>query len=123
MGTTTMTFGEQLRARRGEIGLGLRAFALEAQLDPGNLSRYERGLLLAPQEPAVLDRIARTLKLRPGSAGRTELLDLAAASTGRLPADLLSEPEIVARMPLIFRTLRGKASRAELLRLAERLAR
>ena len=39
------TFGELLRARREELRLGLREFAIRADLDPGNLSKIERGRL------------------------------------------------------------------------------
>ena len=36
-------FGEMLRKRRKELRLGLREFALKAEMDPGNLSKIERG--------------------------------------------------------------------------------
>lgn len=119
--STAHTFGEWLRARRAEIGLGLRAFAQQTGLDPGNLSKYERGLLSPPQDPATLERIATALKLKVGSAEYAEFTDLAAASAGRIPADLAADPKLLARMPLLFRTARGKMTREELIRLAERL--
>jgi transcriptional regulator with XRE-family HTH domain len=119
--STPQTFGEWLRARRAEIGLGLRAFAQQTGLDPGNLSKYERGLLPPPQDPTTLARIAAALRLKAGSAEHGEFIDLAAASAGRIPPDLAADPKLLARMPLLFRTARGKMSRDELIRLAEKL--
>lgn len=113
------TFGEWLRGRRGVVGLGLRAFAQQTGLDPGNLSKYERGVLPPPQDEQTLQRIADALKLKKGSSEYREFTDLAAASAGRIPPDLASDPKVLARMPLLFRTARGKMSRDDLLRLAE----
>ncbi len=64
-GKETMSFfGELLRKRRKELRLGLREFALKAGLDPGNLSKIERGRLGAPQSDEVLGRICRALPAR-----------------------------------------------------------
>ena len=114
-------FGQWVRQRREKIGLNLRTFAVETGMDPGNLSKYERGVLPAPQDPDVLRRFAAALKLKPGSAEMQQFKDLAAASAGRLPPDLVNDPALLAKMPLLFRTARKKLTRDELLRLAERL--
>ena len=115
-------FGPWVRRRRGEINLTLRRFALETELDPGNLSKYERQLLPPPQDPSTLERMARALQLRKGTDAHREFTDLAAASAGRIPADLQSDPKVVARMPLLFRTVRGrKFSREDLIELADKL--
>jgi transcriptional regulator with XRE-family HTH domain len=121
MKATNDTFGQWVRRRREKVGISLRGFALATGLDPGNLSKYERGALPAPQEPKVLNRIAAALKLRPGSAELQEFRDLAATSAGRIPPDLAEDPALLAKMPLLFRTARKKLTRDELLRLAERL--
>ncbi len=115
-------FGPWVRYRRAEISLTLRRFALETELDPGNLSKYERGLLPPPQVPGTLEKMARALKLRKGTDAHREFTDLAAASAGRIPADLQSDPKIIARMPLLFRAVRGrKFSREDLVELADKL--
>jgi hypothetical protein len=36
------------------------------------------------------------------------LFDLAAAAKGRVPEDLMEDARVVAKLPLVFRTLRGK---------------
>jgi len=35
-------------------------------------------------------------------------MDLAAAAKGRVPQDLLSDEEVAAKLPILFRTLRSK---------------
>jgi transcriptional regulator with XRE-family HTH domain len=120
-GAVGSRFGGWLRRRREEIEMPLRTFAIRSGLDPGNLSKYERGILPAPQEPDTLERIARALGLKKDSVEEREFLDLASASAGRIPPDIANDPEVLARMPLLFRTARGKLTRDELIQLAERL--
>jgi len=114
-------FGAWVRSRREQLGLSLREFALASGLDPGNLSKYERELLPAPQEQDTLKRIATALKLKHGTREYEDFVDLAAASAGRIPPDLAADPRVLSKMPLLFRTARGKLSRAKLIELAERL--
>lgn len=101
-------FGEFVRQRRAELRLSLRAFAEVAEMDPGNASRIERGQVPPPESTEILDRIAAALQLVPASPEHERLTDLAAAAKGRLPADLLSDAEVAARLPILFRTLRSK---------------
>ena len=113
-------FGELLRKRRKELRLGLREFALKAGLDPGNLSKIERGRLGAPQSDEVLGRICRALEYDPRSDESQALMDLAAAETGRIPPDILDDQEVMVRMPLLLRTVQNKRlSPEELDRLVE----
>jgi len=101
-------FGEFFKAKRQALGLTLREFCLKHQLDPGNLSRLERGLLPPPQDRKRLEEYAKYLELRQGSDNWYTFFDLAAAAKGRLPAELLEDEQLVAKLPLVFRTLRGK---------------
>jgi transcriptional regulator with XRE-family HTH domain len=105
---TAKTFGEFFKDRRIARGLTLRAFCAEAGLDAGNLSKLERGILPPPESREKLEEYAKHLRIEEGSAAWFELFDLAAAEKGRLPADLADDQEIVARLPLLFRTLRGE---------------
>jgi transcriptional regulator with XRE-family HTH domain len=101
-------FGDFVKERRTQLRLSLRAFAEAAGMDPGNASRIERGLVPPPESPEVLGRIAGALQLEEGSEEFETLTDFAAAAKGRLPADLLSDSEVAARLPILFRTLRSK---------------
>ena len=121
--TPASTFGEWLKIQRTETGLTLRTFADKCGIDPGNLSRYERGVVPPPQGE-TLTRIAAALGLREGSEDWQMLHDLAAITAGRIPKDLAEDPALVGRLPVLFRAARGKKlSRDELLRLAERIRR
>lgn len=87
----------------------LRAFAKRANMDPGNASRIERGRLAPPQGEEILARVAHALELKAGSAEWQNLLDLAAAANGRVPTDILSDGDAMARLPVLFRTVRNKS--------------
>ncbi len=116
-------FGEWLKGKRAERRITLRAFAEKCGIDPGNLSRYERGLLPPPQGGG-LGRIGKALGLREGSEDWQTLHDLAAIRAGKLPRDLAEDPSLAARLPVLFRAARTKKlTREELLRLAERIRR
>lgn len=101
-------FGEFFKVKRQALGLTLREFCLKHKLDPGNMSRMERGLLPPPQERQRLEEYAEYLALKPGSDDWYAFFDTAAAAKGRLPDELLEDEEVVAKLPLVFRTLRGK---------------
>ena len=114
-------FGPWVRQRREHLRLPLRRLAEVSGLDPGNLSKYERGLIAPPKDEATLKRMANGLELKEGTDSYREFLDIAAASAGRLPADL-QNPKMVARMPFLFRAARGrKLTRQELEKLAQQL--
>ena len=100
------TFGTYFKERRIKLGLTLRQFCEDHGVDPGNLSKIERSVLSPPKDE-ILKKYAHCLKLREASDEWYEFFDLAAAESGRLPKDL-REKEIVARMPFLFRTIRGK---------------
>jgi transcriptional regulator with XRE-family HTH domain len=103
---TTSRFGVFVRDRRGEIRLTLRAFAERAAIDPGNLSKMERGRESPPQDEAVLDRICRALELEEPAA--RELKDIALVENGRIPSDILENEELMARMPVLLRTVNNQ---------------
>jgi len=101
-------FGEFVKARRAELRLSLRAFAEAAGMDPGNASRIERGQVSPPESPEILSRVAKALGLKAKTPLYQQLMDLAAAAKGRIPDDLLTDEEVAARLPVLFRTLRSK---------------
>ncbi|HEU4401325.1 MAG TPA: helix-turn-helix transcriptional regulator, partial [Candidatus Polarisedimenticolia bacterium] len=84
-----------MKGRRIERRVTLREFAEKSGIDPGNLSKYERGLLPPPQGD-TLHRIARTLGLKVNTEEWEELEDLAAAAAGRIPKDLAQDPAVVS---------------------------
>ena len=120
----TRHFGAYLKKLRISSGLTLRAFCIKNGFDPGNYSRLERGLLPPPHSEEKLKEYARALGLKRGSDEWLEFFDQAAAVRGQLPKDLLSDEEVVAKLPLLFRTLRGAPVPSEKLdQLVEKIRR
>lgn len=101
------SFGAFFHAKRMATGLTLRQFCLKHGLDPGNISKLERGLLPPPESRKKLEQYACSLGLEPGSGDWFEFFDLAAAERGRIPEELMEDKKIVQKLPAVFRTLRG----------------
>jgi len=119
-----VSFGGFFKESRIRRGLTLRAFCQQYGFDPGNLSRLERDILAPPEAHEKLEEYATALGLTPGSAEWFEFFDRAAAARGRLPADLASDEQLLGKLPVLFRTLRGaKVDEEKLDRLIERIRR
>ncbi len=103
-----MKFGKFFKELRIDLNKTLRQFCFENELDPGNISKLERGLLPPPQSREKLEEYAKLLKIKKGSDEWYTFFDLAAAETGRIPDDLMEEKEIEDKLPIFFRTLRGQ---------------
>lgn len=101
-------FAMLLKRLRIERGLTLREFCSRQGFDPGNYSRLERGVFNPPRDRKKLEQYARALGITPGSDDWLEFFDTAAASRGEIPEDLLSDGEVVQKLPVLFRTLRAK---------------
>ena len=107
MAMSPNAFSKLLRRLRTEQGLTLREFCLRNGFDPGNYSRLERGLYPPPESRECLEKYAVALGLAPGSDPWLEFFDVAAAERGRIPDDLMSDAEVVEKLPVLFRTMRG----------------
>lgn len=101
-------FGEYFaEMRRQRLGVSLREFCTENGFDAGNMSRLERGRMAVPASREILERYARALGLKDNTDEWIQFFDLAAAERGEIPPDLLSDEEVVKKLPVLFRTLRG----------------
>ena len=103
-----MGFGDTVRERRKELRLGLREFAQRAGMDPGNLSKIERGRLGAPQSEETLNRICEALEWKQGSDAAGALKAQAAIENGQIPAEFLQDEVVMAKLPLLLRTLQNR---------------
>lgn len=118
------TFGAYFKELRIARKLTLRQFCEAHGYDPGNISKLERGMLPPPESEAKLTEYAKALKIRRGSDAWYEFFDLARAARGKLPPEVLRKRDVVARLPLLFRTLRGqKVSNQKLSELIEMIRR
>ena len=101
-------FGDFVRAIRIDNGMTLRKFCEVSKLDPGNVSKTERGKLRPPSSDGKLRRYASFLGIEEGSELWSEFFDRAAACKGEIPHEILDDSELASQLPLIFRTIRGK---------------
>ena len=101
------SFGGFLKRLRIGRGLSLRQFCLQNGFDPGNYSRLERGLFPPPQKHELLEKYATALALERGSDEWIELFDIASAEKGQIPKDIMSDEELVDKLPVVFRTMRA----------------
>lgn len=97
-------FNEFIKQKRVEKEITLREFCRAAELDPSNWSKVERGLADPPKSKEMLERIAEALRL--DKEDKNTLLDLAMIES--IPADLRPEENILEKLPLFFRTVRGE---------------
>src|SRR4030043_1787300 len=117
-----LTFGEFFKEKRIALKKTLRQFCAENKLDPGNISRLERGMMPPPQGSDKLEEYARYLQIKKGTDDWYKFFDLAAADRGIIPKDLMSAHEVVRMLPVFFRTLRGqKPTEEEMTKLVEKI--
>ena len=101
------SFGQFFKAKRMELGLTLREFCRINSFDPGNISRLERGILPPPHGEEQRVRYAEALGIRKGSDDWLKFFDNAAAGLGQVPTDIQKNERLLAKLPLLFRTVRG----------------
>lgn len=119
-----MRFGEFVKSLRKSREMGLREFCISFNHDPSNWSKMERGVLPPPRNEETLKLWASQLGIKKGSDEWYKFFDLAFAEQGRIPSDILSDEEVVEKLPIFFRTVRGqKPSREELEKLYELIKR
>jgi transcriptional regulator with XRE-family HTH domain len=115
------TFGEFFKTKRLEAGYSLRRFCSQFGYDPGNISKIERDIL--PPSLQKLGEYAQCLGIEKDSEEWEIFCDLAAASQGRIPPDILEDKDLVAKLPLVFRTLRNERPAEEQLEEIIRIVR
>jgi transcriptional regulator with XRE-family HTH domain len=105
------SFGDFFKQFRKKKKITLREFCIQAQADPANISRMERGAMSTPQDTDILERYASALGIETGSN-----------DWWIIPKDLMSDSEVVSMLPAFFRTLRGqKPTEEEMRKLIEKI--
>jgi len=99
-------FGELFAAKRKDLRKTLREFSRENGFDAGNISKLERGILPPPQSKEKRLQYASALGIKEGSDDWLEFCDLATISAGKIPADIISDKELLASVPVFFRSIR-----------------
>lgn len=74
-------------------------------------------MLPPPQDSEILNRIAVVLGLDETSKERDLVFDYAAIDAGKIPQYVLNDKQLMRRLPVFFRTAKGKKPTEEELKL------
>lgn len=103
------SFGQLLKKIRIEkANIGLRRFAELVEIQPSNLSNMERGKIPPPANSKTIKCICDTLGLSKSDSLRSQLFDLAAHKSNRIPADVADIVKQNAGVPVLVRTVNNK---------------
>ena len=101
------TFGEYLKHLRAKQKISLREFARRLDMDADNISKMERGLLLPPQDEAILYEYGEVLEIPQDSEEMKRLITLAAVESERFSQEVLENRQLLEKLPILFRTATG----------------
>ncbi len=107
-------FGELFKKLRMESNLSLRAFCVKHGYDPGNISKLERGRMAPPQSEEKLVEYGLALGLETGSERMQEFVDTGLTCAGQIPPEIMSNEELVGKLPVLLRTINKKLTREQL---------
>lgn len=102
-----MTFGELVKDLRIAQEKTLREFCLDHGHDPSNWSKLERGINPPPGDEKTLQRWAKQLGVEAGTDEWQTFMDLASVARGEIPQDIIDDEELVKKLPVFFRSVRG----------------
>lgn len=106
-------FGEYIRERRLKLGLSLRRFCLDADIDPSNWSKVERKLLPPPTDKDTLLKVAEVIGIEPDTSEWNKLEDYANIDAGQIPKYIVSDDRLVQFLPAFFRSIGGNRPMSE----------
>ena len=107
-------FGQLFKKLRMESNQSLREFCVRHGYDPGNISKLERARLAPPQSEEKLMAYGLALGLPKESERMREFIDTGLTCAGQLPPDILADEELVAKLPMLLRTVNTKLTREQL---------
>lgn len=101
-------FGELFKELRQKQGYTLREYCRTFEKDPGNISRIERGLLAPPAKEKELESLARSVGLKEHTEEWDDFFRVASISAGKIPKDIMSDEDVLRRLPVFLRTITGE---------------
>ncbi|MGD1020606.1 MAG: hypothetical protein ABSA12_14930 [Verrucomicrobiia bacterium] len=102
-----MTFGNLVKDLRIAQKKTLRQFCLDHGHDPSNWSKLERGVNPPPGDEKTLERWAKQLGVEAGMEEWQNFMDLADIARGEIPRHVLNDEELLKKLPVFFRSVRG----------------
>lgn len=107
-------FGHMFKELRMKSNQSLREFCVRHRYDPGNISKLERGLMAPPQSEEKLIEYGSALGLVRGSSDMQAFVDTGLTCAGQIPTDIMSNEDLVAKLPVLLRTLNKKLTQEQL---------
>jgi transcriptional regulator with XRE-family HTH domain len=102
-----MSFGDLVKDLRIAQKKTLRQFCLDHGHDPSNWSKLERGINPPPKDEKTLEKWAKQLELKTGTPEWQHFMDQADISRGEIPKHVLTDEELLKKLPVFFRSIRG----------------
>ncbi len=102
-----MSFGEFIKKKRIGQQKTLRQFCKDNGLDPSNWSKIERGVNAPPKDKEKLSVWGQCLGIEPNSEEWQRFMDEADVSRGDIPQDVIENEQLLEKLPVFFRTVRG----------------
>lgn len=109
-------FGSFFMAKRKELRKTLREFCRENGFDAGNVSKIERGVMSPPQGKDKQLQYANALNIKEGTDDWLEFCDLATISAGKIPERIVTDKQLMAAMPVLFRSIDKDGVKEETIR-------
>jgi len=117
-----MKFGDMVKDLRVAQCKTLRQFCLENNLDPSNWSKVERNINPPPRDHETLAKWAMMLGITEDSEKWKEFMINADIARGEIPREIMSNEQLLAKLPVFFRTVTGQPLTEEKLdRLIEQI--
>jgi transcriptional regulator with XRE-family HTH domain len=115
-------FGDMVKDLRIAQHKTLRQFCLENNQDPSNWSKIERNINPPPRDQDTLVKWALMLGITEDSEKWKEFMMIADIARGEIPRSVMSNEQLLAKLPVFFRTVTGQALTEEKLdRLIEQI--
>lgn len=117
-----MKFGDVVKDLRVAQRKTLRQFCLENNQDPSNWSKIERNINPPPRDEDTLAKWALMLGIKEDSEEWREFMIKADIARGEIPREIMSNEQLLAKLPVFFRTVTGQPLTEEKLdRLIEQI--
>ncbi len=109
-------FGELFKELRLNKGYTLRSYCRIFDKDPAYISRLERGKLPPPTDPTELEKLALSVGLEENTDEWDNFITVAVVSRGKIPNEIMSDKEVLDKLPILLRTIQGQKLSEEKLR-------
>jgi len=101
-------FGELFKELRLKQGYTLRAYCRKFGQDPAYISRLERGKIAPPTKFDILEKLALSVDLKENSDEWDNFFTSAFVSGGKIPNEIMSDEEVLRKLPVLLRTVQGQ---------------